>query len=961
MRYSGLFFFLILRLNSFGENVHAEQFTINDGLFSNKVYAIEQDDQGFIWAATENGVSKFNAYGIESYTVKDGLNSNDVRELYRDKNGTLWFGCFARFPNYLSKNNTIEAIDSSLMFKGKVIESNHLFFDKWRQELYMVYRTERLDYCYYNLTNHTYFISSQIGSPIELTFVEDGIQYYLIDGALYLNLNKKLVLYKGPIGSKEHFHREHFNQYTQLAPYQTYVTISPESPIVFHTIGKDGTDQTDTIANTIHATKCVSGVARPFFIVNNIIYKYHQGEFQRVYKCPTKVRNLYEDKDRNLWIVTIENGVFLARRGSPINLWYITDQSQFNDLELFNNGVYISSFEKLGIWKAVDMAQLYEITTPSDEFEMKLHSPSYHSVSLTYGNLERLSIDFNGKRTLKKESHGSVKDFKTLNDHESIVGTTQGFFLYDSDKNDRKRIWDKHAKQIVPIDSHLFLLVSVYEVRFYNASKKQLSTAMDRDNLTQITTMSGKILGLTDRRKIKVYDSTFRLLSEHILFDSASGSISINSLKTTKDNGVLLATTKGWYIFQYHPKTRTLEKTHQSNLSTLGKVHNIVDICLLDNQLFYVTEKSFYRTYLTASTNEIHQVFCDALIGNNTRLNWASYSSINRRMNDITVRMNYTSSTHAMNVPLLYKLEGLSDNWFTTNSCELNFPNLKPGTYSLYIKPKNTSQQPFHVVRFTIKPFLYETSWFRFLSIAIVTGLLILGLTIRQRKKTRQLKLSLETEQKMSDMELRSMRAAMNPHFIFNSLNSIQYFYVKNDIKTANYYLSRFSDLVRKILDSSVSEVVSLEDEITLLKNYLELEKMRLKEKLNYQIDCDPRLDELDVVFPQMLIQPFVENAIFHGMLQGELLRISFKLCNDFIVVVIDDNGIGIKESRRQKKGRAVPSISSDLTSKRMSLLKHRYSTEFSLKVVDKSDIDPNDHGTIVTIKLPIHHESNYS
>ncbi len=218
-------------------------------------------------------------------------------------------------------------------------------------------------------------------------------------------------------------------------------------------------------------------------------------------------------------------------------------------------------------------------------------------------------------------------------------------------------------------------------------------------------------------------------------------------------------------------------------------------------------------------------------------------------------------------------------------------------------------------------------------SILIVSAILILILYLGKRKAREQ--------QRRSELEQKALRAQMNPHFIFNSLGAIQQMYVTGELDLANNYMGDFGSLMRKILDNSGKDLISVKEELEMLRLYLELEKSRNNELLDYSIDVDERIDRLGTKIPPMIIQPFVENAIWHGLLPSKkkgkvVVRLNCTKNADMIICEIEDNGIGIQQQVKRKK----------YESKGMKITEQRLGTKVRVK-----SLSP---GTCVTIKIMI-------
>jgi hypothetical protein len=221
-----------------------------------------------------------------------------------------------------------------------------------------------------------------------------------------------------------------------------------------------------------------------------------------------------------------------------------------------------------------------------------------------------------------------------------------------------------------------------------------------------------------------------------------------------------------------------------------------------------------------------------------------------------------------------------------------------------------------------------------------------LSVTLKKEKQRLELyNIVLETE-------LRVNRALMNPHFVFNSLNALQNFILKDENERANNYLVKFAKLMRKILESNTSDVISLEFEIELLNRYLEIEDLRFEENIQHSIVFAPGIIPSTIHIPIMMLQPFIENAIWHGLLKKhdeKILTISFSIFKDkYLQCIIEDNGIGRKNARQdflEKK-----SLSTGFVIQRLELLNRIHGLECSLTIEDK----PDTTGTMVKIILPI-------
>ncbi len=214
-------------------------------------------------------------------------------------------------------------------------------------------------------------------------------------------------------------------------------------------------------------------------------------------------------------------------------------------------------------------------------------------------------------------------------------------------------------------------------------------------------------------------------------------------------------------------------------------------------------------------------------------------------------------------------------------------------------------------------------------------------------------------EIQLAQSRLASLRSQMNPHFIFNALNSVRYYIHNNQRAQAEEFLSSFAILIRQILDNSSSSVIPLADEFITLKLYLELEKARLKEQLTYEIKLDAGIDAEDIMIPSMLIQPYVENAIIHGLVpkkQPGLITIALIRQNDTIVCLVKDDGVGRKRSAEisTKNLLKKKSHGMSITRARLDLLNEEMNIPVAVNIIDLEDADHAPAGTEVEICIPL-------
>ncbi len=245
-------------------------------------------------------------------------------------------------------------------------------------------------------------------------------------------------------------------------------------------------------------------------------------------------------------------------------------------------------------------------------------------------------------------------------------------------------------------------------------------------------------------------------------------------------------------------------------------------------------------------------------------------------------------------------------------------------------------------------------SFFLIFSIFIIIGWFVVYFF---RNKTRSKQKLLEEE--INRQRQQALSAQMNPHFISNALNSIQKYFLNNDFEKANEFLADFGALIRKVLENSRENLIPLKNEIDYLKLYLSLENLRLDEKFLFNIKLSEGLEPSNLLVPPLILQPYVENAIWHGIAplpdKGRI-QIEIMEKNDFLVCVIEDNGIGINRSKmeKQKYARKKKSLAMDITKERLRLLNHSTKNKYVVTITDISTLNPVKQGTKVEFQMPL-------
>jgi hypothetical protein len=334
-------------------------------------------------------------------------------------------------------------------------------------------------------------------------------------------------------------------------------------------------------------------------------------------------------------------------------------------------------------------------------------------------------------------------------------------------------------------------------------------------------------------------------------------------------------------------------------------------------------------------------------------VNAINYRGVNK------IIINFNSICYSTkSVQFAYIVKGLDKNWKYGFGSSMNIAlqSLPIGEYYFFLKVKKASSdwsEPIQI-KISIKPTYYQNPLF-WIGLAVLTIIIAL-ISSYWIRKIRMKKIEMDNQLIM--LEQRALQSMMNPHFVFNSLGSIQNYLLKNRAGEAIIYLTQFARLIRQNLNAINLTMISLDEEVERLKNYLELEQIRLENQFDYFIDIDAELKDELFFIPSMIVQPFVENSIWHGITSINskgIVRVKFNYLTDKMVkIIVEDNGIGYipsESNKRKKKGHL--QLSMLMTGQRIALLSKKYSVDARIEYTALSSESDNP-GTRVTIYIPL-------
>ncbi|GEM_PF-2577512 len=311
-----------------------------------------------------------------------------------------------------------------------------------------------------------------------------------------------------------------------------------------------------------------------------------------------------------------------------------------------------------------------------------------------------------------------------------------------------------------------------------------------------------------------------------------------------------------------------------------------------------------------------------------------------------------------------YRLEGQENDWVESGDRRfVTYTNLSPGKYTFYLKSIDKQgdwSAPVRLLDINIPPAFYQTFWFK--SLVFISFFLLLWsiylLRVKQIRRQEQWKISLDHQ--LADLEMQALRAQMNPHFLHNSLNAINWFILEEKPEQASKYLVKFSRLMRLVLSNSRLKKISLAQELEALHLYVSLEQIRLENSFLFSLEISDDIDSEEIKIPPLLLQPYIENAIWHGLMNKKdapgQLRIRLWLEKDCLICTIEDNGIGRQAAAKIKEATLAPAPSQamEITAKRLDLLERTGSAKAQIQIFDLENDQAEATGTKVQLQITV-------
>ena len=976
-----------------------DYFNSNMGLSSASIRSLFVDNVGNIWIGTENGLNCYNPKTrifknyIHSSALTNTISDNYINCITQDKWGFIWVGTndglnkidvkkgkIKRYflnPNNANSlsNDNINALlpDADYLWIGTQNGLNKLSL---KDEVFSIYYSRNKDInsiasdiinCIYRDKNQVIWIGTSNGlnyyNPLKNNFL-----LYNFDSHLKQNLkgkndvravlmDKSGILYVGTNGNGLYMinpQKNSFNTFinkpfdlTSLSNDYINCIYEDNSGNIWVGTSWEGLNKIDKqskkfkhIKNSTNDNKSIN---------NNLIW------------------SIVSDKKGSIWIATNE-GVNIYNKKT--GLFSVIQHKEDNDNSLGSNKVRMIVMDKIRpdiVWLALLDAGVDKYNIKTGKFQHYRFNPR---------NINGLSGD--RVVSLYEDKFGLIwigTEFEGLNILNPETGKVEKY------KNDAKNPYSISSNTIYPVfeDKNGTVWIGTYRglnrfdrynKRFYRyfhnpddkysmSSDMIFSIYQDKCGFYWLGTMGGGLNRFNPATGESKYYTEINGLPNDVVYSTIED----------KNGDFWLSTNFGISRFNIENETFTnfdVKDGIQSHEFNYGAAY--ID----EEGLLYFGGMNGFNVFspedITISKYIPPIVITSFKLFNNevpVSLSNGDTLKLNYYENFFSFEFSSLDFTNPSKNKYAYYLENIDKNWIYTNADKryADYTDVKPGKYILYVKGTNKDgkwNDKGIKIYLEIKPPWYDSVFLKIgviLFIIIIVWLLFYYRIKRLKKNHETERKVLEIQSQLFELEQKSLRLQMNPHFIFNTLNSIQSFVIEKDTDNAIYYLSKFSQLMRTILQNSQQSFVPVKDELKIIKNYLELEKLRYNDIFDFQIDIDKEIDEDFIAIPPMIIQPYIENSIIHGLIHKDskgFVNLKMKISEDYIYCTIEDNGIGREASSKLKEKLNIAHKSSGMiiTQERLNILNRNEKSQVSVKIIDLTDDDGKCSGTRVELYL---------
>ncbi|WP_445715632.1 histidine kinase [Flavobacterium sp.] len=957
MRTLILLFFLIGTNLGLCQNPYFISIDKTSGLPSNSIYDIFQDSKGFMWFATGKGLCRYDGNNFKTFTA-DFQTSKSGSCIAEDKFGRIWYENFDGYLYYIEKGKLIAFTQQKTIgyFRYGIIK-NDLFLIQ--PGAVFVYDLKSLKV----KTKH--IITDQ---QIRFCIATKEKFYVLSDNLYEFGNENSFKTHRLP----NNFYREITTPIVNIWNQKLIINSKSNTTYYIYENGKFRKSTLNNSTNFIQNTAITDNII--WLCTPNGIYQNDLiSNKNKTYFIDKNISYIFKDQQSNYWISTLNKGVLFLQNFSNN---YVDLIPRPNVFALGKKEIYVGAEKDL----------IYKLNFKTLKTDTLHESESNHSINQIYADTINDHIFFNSFKfnILKNENKIineyiiAIKDIKKIDEKyfSFAASNINGIFFIDPKKssswdklfNDNKVKSDKNFNHSVlltnvngksteynPSNNTLYYATNNGLIAITNDGKSQeLKYKNETLFFVKIQKYKDNIIGLSTAEKIYIINKKNEVTT--LILPDFIAKEKFNRFFIRNQYCYLFSVNS---IYEFDFETQKAQK-----VLSLSNDIEATDVVLNNNQLFFATSKGI----VIKNRFEIGNFPKPKLIINEIQINGKrreinQLKELNPNENDVVINFSTLSFVPNENYNVSYKIN--NTEWKTLDSKDNNLKlfSLAFGEYKIQLAINyNNSKIELQTIQFEIKkPFWLKPHFL--IGLAVVFFFLVYTFykfQIRKLEKRNQLLLEkVNLEKNLNQSKLKAIKSQMNPHFFYNALNTLQSFILSNEKRLAIDYLSKFSNLTRTILEMTEKDFISIAEEIKTLQLYLDIEKGRFDEDFSYEIQVEKNIDQESIKIPTMLLQPYVENAVKHGLLhkQGnKKLTISFEIKNNELHIGIEDNGIGRQKSSElnQIKNKNHQSFATKALQNRIALLNEYNHKNISLEIIDKYNIQNQPTGTLVEIIIPI-------
>lgn len=953
-------------------------YTIEEGLPSNECHEILQDNEGYIWIATDRGLIKYDGYRFTNYGIANGLKDISCLSIQLGDEGKIWLRTYTNqiyaFDPVTEKAKLFEFQDViepyleitriygfSLNSKGgvSVILSGIGILNIYSNGTHKLDRHKDVDTCGVAFTrdfgNNLLMVANVRGEPLDVT-EKKSIDRIKIGPN---NFAHKLEIYHD--GKSVQYEIDESMDNSNIKAF------SVSSELSFLNIyGVDYFIFSDTTIikkrqSEIEDVNYVEGKGIFISEINQRGLKHYasisdwiENRFTQVIQS-ISATSMIQDKEGNYWASSLDQGIFKIQESqcrildSNINRTITSIESNPEYLYHVVEKKELWSQDKRGNNKLIlenNSRRLNSLTFDPYQKELIIcQNPSY---KLKHGKEDLIYYKYNRKNDTSVIGETSFLEAFILDEDEILGGHPDHFLIY-SDLDSFQEYFSLGLEEITPVKGaikkgeHQYYLGTTQGLRLFENRKVKQVPNLPNSLLVRINELikkDDKLIAGTQGNGVVIWD-----YNNHIhQLDKSNGLLSNNIEHLYKDNQdrIYVCTKSGLSRIEFEPsgKIKIVNYTKSNGLPA----NEIYDVTQWNDKVYVATSKGIAELTAEKKVESQTRVIIEDFQSGSGSLSFPELAKVPSIPYKNPVKIQYKTLNYKLAPHINYRYRLNQGAWVLTNTTSANFNLLHEGKYIFEVETQfsDLTWSKTTSIEFSILPPWWRTWWFYILGFIILSFLTSWIFKIR----TKRIRKKYEVKKELDDLERAALQAQMNPHFIFNCLNSIQNFIMQNEKAVAMEYLTQFAHLIRGNLNASTQQNITLMDEIKMLKNYLSLEKIRLGNKFDFQFKVDPELDLASIKIPPMLIQPFVENSVIHGMKSKKsngLIILKFNKKNKQILIRVIDNGEGINNSNKSKNHL---SLGMSITEKRLSHIDKNI--KYQIKPRNK------EHGTEVQIYIPL-------